>query len=319
MPMVIPLVAAAFEAYAGVAALAAGAEGLAAVTAGLGIAGGALTAVGTITGNKNLTMIGSVAGLAGGIGTLASSAGDLTVDAAGEGTDAAAHGFNAAQDTGLVDDAATSAPATDAGANLAGAPTTGGIVGNANPNLATPPVTPEASSAGTMTGTPPADPNAGPDMSNGAYGGSAPPAAPTTPGAAPPATSNVPDFAKGSYGGGAQPGTAGAPPGSPYGAGPSGAPSTDGSWYSQLGDVLHAGAAWSQQNPALTKVAGGLVQGAMQYYGSQQLAEANLNRAKNYQDWARQRYSDSVRNLTVPTIGISAAPSSGIIAGAKGP
>ncbi|MBC7665584.1 MAG: hypothetical protein H7276_17660, partial [Caulobacter sp.] len=70
--MLIPLVAAAFEVYAGAAAVAA-AGGFAAmsagaaVVAGLEIAGGVLSAAGALTGNKDLALIGTVMGLGAGV------------------------------------------------------------------------------------------------------------------------------------------------------------------------------------------------------------------------------------------------------------
>ena len=59
MPMAIPLLAAAGTAWAG--AMAGGLIG------GVMIAGGAMTAIGALTGNKNLMKWGGVLGLAGGV------------------------------------------------------------------------------------------------------------------------------------------------------------------------------------------------------------------------------------------------------------
>lgn len=88
MPMAIPLIVAAAEAYAGVAAMAAATTIAAEVMAGAMIAGAAMSAVGTITHNATLTKVGAVVGIVGSLGTAA--AGNLAGAAAADG--AAAEG-----------------------------------------------------------------------------------------------------------------------------------------------------------------------------------------------------------------------------------
>ena len=117
MPMALPLIAAGLEIYGGVAA--------GGVLGGMMIAGGALSAVGTISGNKDLTMAGGVIGLAGGVGSLATSATsatsgmDLAGDAAagsGNNITTAAQSFNGSSDAASVaQDIATQAAATTPG------------------------------------------------------------------------------------------------------------------------------------------------------------------------------------------------------------
>jgi hypothetical protein len=73
----------------------------------------------------------------------------------------------------------------------------------------------------------------------------------------------------------------------------------------------------------MAKVAGGLIAGGMNYAGAQSAADAAQKRQMAYQDWVRQRYSDSVRNLQIPTFKISrpgatAVQSPGLIGGQRG-
>lgn len=90
-----------------------------------------------------------------------------------------------------------------------------------------------------------------------------------------------------------------------------------GGWWDQTKDAIKSGATWMKENPELTKVGSGILGGAMNYYGGQSAADAALAREKKYQDWVRQRYSDSVRNLQLPgPFGIGSAP--GLIGGARG-
>lgn len=92
----------------GAAALVAGTVTFGTVAAGLAFAGGALTLIGSVTGNKNLTKIGTIASVVGGVGGLLN--GGFLTEVAKEGaTEAVA--ANAA-DT-------VQAPAPDAGAPVA--------------------------------------------------------------------------------------------------------------------------------------------------------------------------------------------------------
>jgi hypothetical protein len=72
MPMAIPLLAAAGSVYAGVAA--------GGIIGGMMIAGGAMTAVGTLSGNKKLAKWGGLLSLAGGVAGMATGAWSAAAD-----------------------------------------------------------------------------------------------------------------------------------------------------------------------------------------------------------------------------------------------
>jgi hypothetical protein len=100
------------------------------------------------------------------------------------------------------------------------------------------------------------------------------------------------------------------------------------SWWDQFKGGVSTASQWMEKNPTMAKNAAGLIQGAFQYEGQQALEDSRMKRQMQYQDWARQRYSDSVRNLTIPTIQTrpNAPPpvqspvslSPGLIGGARG-
>jgi len=91
-----------------------------------------------------------------------------------------------------------------------------------------------------------------------------------------------------------------------------------GDWWSKMKKFGQDFDKFTKENPGLTKVGGGLLQGAMTYAGNQQMASDNVKRQMAYQDWVRQRYSDSLRNLTVPSVVRTAPASGGIIGGVRG-
>lgn len=68
----------------------------------------------------------------------------------------------------------------------------------------------------------------------------------------------------------------------------------------------------------LTEATMGLIGGAANNYSQQKAAESNFNRQKEYQEWLRQRYNDSLRNLTIPGLVLNRNGSNGIINGARG-
>jgi hypothetical protein len=57
---------------------------------------------------------------------------------------------------------------------------------------------------------------------------------------------------------------------------------------------------WVNANPEAAKQVSGLLGGAAKSYGDQAAEEAAWENRRKYQQWMQQRYSDSVRNLTVP-------------------
>ena len=91
-----------------------------------------------------------------------------------------------------------------------------------------------------------------------------------------------------------------------------------GDWWSKMKKFGQDFDKFTKENPGLTKVGGGLLQGAMTYAGNQQMASDNVKRQMAYQDWVRQKYSDSLLNLTVPSAVRTASASGGIIGGVRG-
>lgn len=128
MPMVIPIIAAAGSIAAGAAAFAAATTVAGMVVGGLMIAGGALTILGTLTGNQSLSKWGGILSLAGGIGSIASNIAAGTAQEVAR--QAAEEGFRASEITaqnaaaaGAGDiasgAASAAAPAATAGADAA--------------------------------------------------------------------------------------------------------------------------------------------------------------------------------------------------------
>jgi hypothetical protein len=348
MPAAIPLVAAAFEAYAGYTAVVAGAE----IVGGMMLAGSAMSAAGALTGNKDLSNMGAVVGLAGGVAGMASGAFSGS-ELATENSDLASKGATTDNITASInaDSPAVSSPIADntvTGTNL---PSAGDV----------PPGTTQASAA---AGTQPASQtvagqatnvNVSPLQQNGIQAniaGSTNPAASTSPlnplqqtqqdvlsNISPGSTvdPNAPNPISG-----VSPSTPGAPSapggglinsntggsvnlgtvtGSDMDAatmGPQGGPSAPGAPTDP--SMLAKVESWAKLNPNLAMFAGmgglGLVQGAMNSEAQKQLQEDAMNRAMAYQDWVRQRYSDSVRNLTIP--GLQNSKGGGIVASAQG-
>lgn len=298
MPMAIPFVVAAFQVYGAAVATSA-------LVSGMLYAAAAFTVIGAVTDNKDLSNIGGILGLAGGAASLASggatagsSAADVARTEAGNASyqaleDAAANGVEGTTQGAITSPLETGgAPPTGPtpGGGLAGEPTSGGgLLNEANPNLGKPVMGGDVSP--TVTPSSPAS-----EVTNVAPLAPGVPNAPTVPG----------------YAG---PGSAGAGAGTDAivngpGAGPS-------SFFDQLQQKMGGAVDWMKKNPELTKTGAGLLQGAMNNYSQQDMANENVKRTKDYQDWVRQRYSDSVRNLTIPAVGVTKGPGSGIVAGAR--
>jgi hypothetical protein len=70
-----------------------------------------------------------------------------------------------------------------------------------------------------------------------------------------------------------------------------------------------------KSNPEAAKLYGGVIQGAMKPYLERQALKDRMAVEKKYEEWARQKYSDSVRNLVIPSP-VPFAP--GIIQGQRG-
>lgn len=291
MPAAIPFVAAAFSVAEGVALVSAGS----ALLGGLMVAGGALTAVGALTGNQKLGMIGGVLSLAGGIGNAVSQA-SSAAEAAKVADSAYGAAANRGADTlsamGAADDTAAAVANTSAEAASSGTASLPGDYGGtiAEEMAKTPqPFNPVPGAGGTPA----------PD---GLIDSASSSNVPTTAARA--------DLAGGTYGPGATPAAPAASIAAPDGSSLS--------WWDKAKQMASDTSSWMKANPETTKLAGGLVQGAMGYYGQQQLADDNLKRQMKYQDWIRQRYSDSVRNLQIPSPLSTTAQPQGIISGSRG-
>lgn len=286
MPAAIPFVAAAFSISEGVALVSAGS----ALLGGLMVAGGALSGIGALTGNNKLTALGGVLSLAGGIGNAVSRA-SSAAEAAKVADSAYGAAANRGADTlgamGVADDTAAAVANTSAEAASSGASNLAGDYGGtiAEEMAKTPqPFNPVPGAGGT------------PAPDGLIQQASSQPV---------PATATRADLAAGTYDSAASAATAGAP-------------NPAESWWDKLKSGVSSAGQWAKANPELAKAGAGLVQGAMGYYGQQQLAEDNQKRQMKYQDWVRQRYSDSVRNLRIPSPLSTTAQPQGIIASSRG-
>jgi hypothetical protein len=374
------------------AAIAAGGLSALTLTSGLMIAGGALTGIGALTGNKKLMTLGSVLGLAGGVSSFVSKAGEAagaaaTAEAASQaaaeaGASTTANvGGNVVQGAGadLATTAADTAAniASEAGSSALAGSQPGGLIADAappgaltgdvgpweagpladaGPGMSSPGATPPVTESGAANyrlrpgsweqntpnngsgfqarGQSFMDANASPVGAGGGMARSAPPslmgqqafmdanASPVGAGEAVPGMgtsmpSSSPinatqyDLQRGTYGDG----YSGRGPESIPGQAGSAAP---GDWWSKMKKFGQDFDKFTKENPGLTKVGGGLLQGAMTYAGNQQMASDNVKRQMAYQDWVRQKYSDSLLNLTVPSAVRTASASGGIIGGVRG-
>jgi hypothetical protein len=352
------------------AAIAAGGLSALTLTSGLMIAGGALTGIGAITGNKKLMTLGSVLGLAGGVSSFVSKAGEAagaaaTAEAAsqaaaeagasttanvggnvvqGAGADLATTAADTAaniaseagssalagsQPGGLIADAAAPGALTgDAGPWAPNGPGEAGALADAGPGLRAPEAAPaiRESGAANYRLRPGSWEQYTPDYGSGfrapsqgfmdantslVGAGEAAPGMGTSMPDSGPMTATRYDLQQGTYDGG----YSGRGPDSIPGQAGSAAP---GDWWSKMKKFGQDFDKFTKENPGLTKVGGGLLQGAMMYAGQQQLASDNAKRQMAYQDWVRQRYSDSLRNLTVPSVVRTAPATGGIIGGVRG-
>jgi hypothetical protein len=96
------------------------------------------------------------------------------------------------------------------------------------------------------------------------------------------------------------------------------AQSQPGSWWDKATDTASKVSGWREKNPNTTKLASGIIGGAANYYGQMEAAEQQYKNRLAYEDWARQRYSDSVRNIQVPRLIRQGSGTGGIIGGARG-
>lgn len=280
MPAAIPLVASAFSVGGGVWA-AGGLAGIAAggltLTSGLMIAGGVMSGLGALTGNAKLARIGAVASLAGGVGQALGVGANAATAATAPSTATAGSTIGDALAKGTL------------GAELAGvapaaeaASTGAGLLESAGAGLF------ESAAAPSVFDTATNPFLAG----NEALLGTGPSLSASGTGAAAAELANSP-----------------LGPMPPMGA----ETARSGGILGRIGDVGR----WIEDNPNQAKLVGGLIEGAAGPYLQKQKLKAELDARKSYDDWVRQRYSDSVRNLVIPSM-FAPAPVGGIIGGQRG-
>lgn len=314
MPPVIAIAAAVGTVSAGMAAVAAGSS----LIGGMMIAGGVMSGLGAITGNKKLSMIGGVLGLAGGIGGMMSGAWDTAASSIAESS--MVNAIDPAQTAG---DALNSFDKMNVGeaaasAGNGGAETVAGEMAKtapeAGPNFGTDRITDNANggvvdSAREAFGA--ATPEA-PNALNDTNAAMTRNAQVTQQQAQPASQSHV--EARATWDG-----DAANRAGSGYGAN---APTVepDGSWQNtralsdpntgvvagraeqggSLWDRVKQVPRWIEENKETAKLAGGLVSGAMKSYGDQSLLKQRYALEDEQRQRERQRYSDSVRGLHMP-------------------
>lgn len=286
MPVLVPVVAAAAGAYAGVGVLAAATTLGGMIAGGMMIAGAALTAVGTVTGNEKLTKYGGLLGMAGGAGAImsgayASAANQVGNQAAVQGGQQAATDAAAQAGTSGAG-AATAQPAAAAATGTTGA-STGGVIES---NLAAP----AAEQAGQAAQA------AGPAAGDTAA-----------------ATLRQADPARFAGTTGAGGATAEASPlaemlkstntASPVEAAVR-APASQGNWLTDVGKSMTEGVGsvskWMNANPELTKTGMGLIQGGANAWGQQEALKSRYEMEREDEARRRQEYSDSVTGVSVP-------------------
>lgn len=303
MPMVIPVVAGAWAM--------ASAATVTTIMGALQFAGGFLTVVGGLSGDKDAMKMGSILGLAGGIGGAIDKA--ATSNAAGQ---AASEGANATAGNTIADnvgstsvDSMVGPPAelagsgagglspADVGIGMGGAADGGsGLIGEASGLAGDVPGMADLNAMGDVgMGVDQAtDVARMGDVGMGAAGDS----------------SRSALFSNKGYGDGMS--------GEATRIFDEGAQSSADSKWGSLSEMFGGAEKWMKENPNLVKFGGGIVKGAMDYVGNRQQIKDRLEAEKSYKDWVRQRYSDSVRNLVIPSpIGVAPA-NAGIISGQRG-
>lgn len=254
MPMAIPLIAAYATVSAGIAATG--------FIGGMMIAGGVMTAVGTISGNKKLTRWGGILSLAGGVAGMATGA--WSTAAEGVAAESMAGGYTNQMD--LASDAF-----------IGGA--SDGLMGTAGDAL--------SAASGAMTA--PVNPGEviGTDLAASPPLGQAPPAVQAPPGQAP----SVPEPAAVSA-----PKPSVATPQAPNVAQAATRPAVD-----TTGGALQPAMDWAKANPRLVQAGTGLLSAGMNYYGAQDAAKESMRLREEADQRARERINTSVAGVRVPT------------------
>lgn len=309
MPIAIPLIAAAFEVGAGVAAVGTAMTVAETVVAGLEIAGGALTAIGAVTGNKTLMAIGAVAGIAGGLGSL------VTGGASAGGVAGAADGIDGAGGAALQEGATPASLTGDAGSAGSASDVAASAGGSAD--AASPFQTPDSGmgTAPDTSGAPaPTQPqgivnaNAGQAPTSQPQGIAAPkspinplvnssgsPTVDVTQATAQPTIDQ--SSAVQSQSGGVD-GAGGAS--LQEGSTPSSAIQSPSLWDQTKSVAGNVGGA-IKSNPGLANAAGGIISGAMKSMSDQSLMKEKYAQQLAYEQAQRDRYNASLKGLAMPT------------------
>lgn len=320
MPFAIPLIIAVGAAAAGITT---------GVVAGLMIAGGALTAIGGLTGDKNLMTFGSVLGLAGGVTGLASGAADaaasqVATQAATDGSTAALSQTVAPGAQAIENQAAASVAASNVvqpGAQAIEAGAQQGIIAGQQtaPALAAP----EASLASTPTAANPASNLA---SSTPAAGTPATPAdtwAANGPGEAANTTASGADPFKPMVTADATPAvTAPTTAAGPTAAGPTGAQAIEqaagipgspaltaadklangaSATFNQLKNAASGAVDWVGKNPEMAKIGAGIIGGAANNASKQKQIQMQYDLEWEQAQKRRAQYNASLTGLKMPT------------------
>lgn len=271
MPPAIGLLAAAGSVSAGMAAVGGTMAGFAAASlgtqliAGAMIAGGVMTGLGAITGNRKLQKWGGILSIAGGVAGLASEAWSSVAGSIAEQSaeSVAREGFQGLEYGRNVGEAAGAAAGGLADASA----------GMLQANLGVTDIGVGAASAG------------------GAVPGIAPVAAPVVTGSATPTTVNLVNAG----------GTTATAPGLQGVVDVAKEKLSGLTANSEVGGgMLSKSMSWMEKNPRLTQAGAGLLTAGLSAYGQQEAIKEQMRMQEEQQARARKRLSDSVQGVTVP-------------------
>ena len=271
MPAAVALIGAVGSVGAGMAAVGGTMAGFAAaglgtqLIAGAMIAGGVMTGLGAVTGNKKLQKWGGILSIAGGVAGLASGAWSSAAGSIAEQSaeSVAREGFQGLEYGRNVGEAAGAAAGGLADASA----------GMLQANLGVTDIGVGAASAG------------------GAVPGIAPVAAPVVTGSATPTTVNLVNAG----------GTTATAPGLQGVVDVAKEKLPGLTANSEVGGgMLSKSMSWMEKNPRLTQAGAGLLTAGLSAYGQQEAIKEQMRMQEEQQARARKRLSDSVQGVTVP-------------------
>lgn len=271
MPAAVALIGAVGSVGAGMAAVGGTMAGFAAaglgtqLIAGAMIAGGVMTGLGAVTGNKKLQKWGGILSIAGGVAGLASGAWSSAAGSIAEQSaeSVAREGFQGLEYGRNVGEAAGAAAGGLADASA----------GMLQANLGVTDIGVGAASAG------------------GAVPGIAPVAAPVVTGSATPTTVNLVNAG----------GTTATAPGLQGVVDVAKEKLSGLTANSEVGGgMLSKSMSWMEKNPRLTQAGAGLLTAGLSAYGQQEAIKEQMRMQEEQQARARKRLSDSVQGVTVP-------------------